>query len=254
MTSFNQLQLNVLNATSGKPGKVSDKYTFISTQTFVNDMQALGYELKAMSTPRKGLGKHMLSFGHPALPKIDALGGLEVRVNVENSHDGTSAFTLTLGIYRQVCSNGLMVGSTFIGAKVRHVGYAQAKVYAALQEVLPQAPKVLEFALAASQVTLSAEQAFNFAERAMRLRVEDNARFAPNLTRALRSEDVAPTLWNVFNRIQENLLKGNYVYENSSGHTRYAKKLTRVAEVSRVNRALWDLANEYLTQNSIIAA
>lgn len=243
MIKLNERQLELLNATAGKEGKVSDKYTFISTKRFIEDMEGLGYELKAFSTPRKGLGKHMLSFGNTLLPKTEDLGGLEVRVNVVNSHDGSSSFELSLGIFRQVCSNGLMVGSTFDVQRVRHVGYAQAKVEKALEILKPQVPALMHEVTRLSNRTLTPQDAAKIAVKALELRVIGPiVHEAPlQLLRARRTADVNFTAWNVFNRVQENLLKGSYETVDEHNRVRYAREVKSVGEIVRLNRNLWDI-------------
>lgn len=43
-----------------------------------------------------------------------------LQLMVSNSYDGALAFTSRLGAYRVLCSNGLVIGTTFLHAAVRH--------------------------------------------------------------------------------------------------------------------------------------
>ena len=104
-------QLNALTATAPSE-RVSSKYQFISSGQFVEDMRLNGWDLvNTVNRTRTGLGKHAMRFRNPAL-KLNSGDFLEIVVL--NSHDGTSSFQLSLGIYRLVCSNGLVVGKNII--------------------------------------------------------------------------------------------------------------------------------------------
>lgn len=43
-----------------------------------------------------------------------------LKLMVSNSYDGSLAFTSKLGAYRLLCSNGMVIGTTFLHAAVRH--------------------------------------------------------------------------------------------------------------------------------------
>ena len=56
--------------------------------------------------------KHMIRFRHAdSLPSV-AVGDSLVEVVLVNSHDGTSSYKLMAGIFRLVCSNGMVVSES----------------------------------------------------------------------------------------------------------------------------------------------
>ena len=58
------------------------------------------------------------------------------RILLTNSHDGMQAFKFSVGIFRLVCSNGLVVADEqFSNFKIKHKGYT----FAELREVVNQA-------------------------------------------------------------------------------------------------------------------
>src|ERR1700687_3931219 len=81
---------------------VTERYEFISTARFIEDVQSFGYILESTQSPRKGLGMHSMSFSHPTMPKIE---GLDLRLLATNSHDATSAFRLHLQVGVGLCAN-----------------------------------------------------------------------------------------------------------------------------------------------------
>ena len=56
-----------------------------------------------------------------------------------------------------------------------------------------------------------------------------------------RQEDVAPTLWTVYNRVQENLLKGM----PSDRYAPASRAVTGLDAGADINRQLWALAETF---------
>jgi len=63
------------------------------------------------------------------------------------------------------------------------------------------------------------------------------------LLTARRQEDIGSDLWTVFNRVQENTIRGGFKGE---GQKRQARELTNIDALSRVNLNLWNAAEEIL--------
>jgi len=65
---------------------------------------------------------------------------------LQNAHDGTSAYKLSLGLYRVVCTNGLVVKSAGIeDIRVRHSGAASLvdEVIEGSYRIIDEAPRAL---------------------------------------------------------------------------------------------------------------
>ena len=129
-----------------------------------------------------------------------------------NSHDGTSAYQLKLGLYRAVCTNGLVVSVGSMPAwRVLHRGNV-------VDEVVRGALEMSErFGVLATQVErmertiLDEDQRLAFATEALALRFPNDRPGAvtpADLLRPRRSEDVGDDLWHVLNVLQEALLQG----------------------------------------------
>ncbi len=54
-----------------------------------------------------------------------------------------------------------------------------------------------------------------------------------------RKEDAEPSLWNTFNVIQENAMKGGIGSFSANGRRVKTRPINSVAEDTRVNKALW---------------
>ena len=104
-----------------------------------------------------------------------------------NSHDGTSAYHLSLGLYRVVCMNGLVVKSAGIqDIRVRHSGRESLiqEVIEGSYRIIDEAPKALAQVEQWQHLQLSLPEQEVLAEAALELRdsaleVQPRALLAP---------------------------------------------------------------------------
>ena len=167
-----------------------------------------------------------------------------------NSHDGTSAYQIRVGLFRVVCTNGLIVSrGAFPTFSVAHRGNVVA-------DVVTHALRMAErFELLAAQVErmeqrrLFVDEQIRFAERALALRYaqpEQAGMAASQLLNCRRTEDAGDDLYSILNRVQENLLRGGLSRRSSNGRLVRTRRITSIREDVRVNSALWDVAAEML--------
>src|SRR5579864_73413 len=94
---------------------MSAKYGFVPTSGVIEAMIVAGFQpFSAVQSrtrvPGKGdFTKHMLRFRHEDVSQSLAVGEVVPEVVLINSHYGSSAYKLIAGLYRLICSNGLMV-------------------------------------------------------------------------------------------------------------------------------------------------
>jgi len=249
-------QNNPFTTTMPSLEHVTERYAFISTAQFIQDVQSFGYTLDRTSAPRRGLGMHSMTFSHADMPKID---GLEMRFLATNSHNGTSAFRLYIQILVQVCSNGLVAWQSKENAKVIHRGYALDKVQDALTLVRSQFDSTLQTVEQMKQRDVSPESGAEFLKQAVELR--DARPFAViDLQRVQHREQTENNAWNVFNRVQESVIRGGYrtveqaqydmprqgIVKGQNIPGRKARELTAIRDKVNVNTKLWQIAVETL--------
>jgi hypothetical protein len=90
-----------------------------------------------------------------------------------NSHDGTSGYQLMAGIFRLVCSNGLVVQSADFGSiRVHHSGGKdfQQRVIEATYQIVEEAPRTMAAIEAWKQIELTRPQQVALAEAAMEIK------------------------------------------------------------------------------------
>ena len=234
---------------------VSTRYSYLPTASVVDNMRAAGWlpvyaeEQRVRLENRKGYQKHVIRFqreGQQALARDEYMP----EVVLVNSHDAGSAYQLHAGLFRLVCSNGLMVSdSTFEHVSIRHSGLEAQEVLEASLRVLDQVPTIAESVEMFRARRLTGAESRAFAESAILLRWDD-LQTAPigaeKLLAPRRNEDAGNDLWTTYNRVQENLIRGgqkDYSRRKADGH-RHARSraVTGLDENVRLNKSLWHLA------------
>lgn len=232
---------------------VSPRYAFIPTTRVLATLQGEGWhpvhamQSKARTADGSVYAKHVLRFRKELSITREALsiGDSIPELVVTNSHNGTSAFEFWFGLFRLVCSNGLVVASgEFNRHSVRHSGYADDKVAAAAQEVIQDGPKVLAQMEKFRQTPMLPEEQRAFATSALSLKYEDGQApiAAEQLLHTRRIDDMKPDLWSTFNIVQENMLRGGLAGRASTGRRSRTREVKSVNENMRLNKSLWKLA------------
>lgn len=231
---------------------VSEKYSHIPTERVMDDMSALGWnvvdakEIKARKN--QGFQKHMLVFANPEIV-INGNDGDTVfpRILLTNSHDGKNAFTFKAGLFRLVCSNGLVIADEQFGEmKIRHMGYDFEALQSLITEIVEKLPLTVESMNKFKNKQLSQEQKQKFALEALGLRFDtENKTF--NVSEFLtptRKEDEGNDLWSVFNLVQEKLVNGMVDYRAGSKQ-RKARRIKNFQQDVKLNSELYELALAY---------
>jgi len=106
------------------------------------------------------------------------------------------------------------------------------------------ANQMLDTANAWNEITLDRQSQNTLAMAAARIRFGDeaNSDHADSLLIARRSIDAEPTLWNIFNRIQENATKGGVKVGSMK---RKSRKITNIRKDISINTELFDLVNTF---------
>jgi hypothetical protein len=231
---------------------VSEKYSHIPTERVMDDMSALGWnvvdakEIKARKN--QGFQKHMLVFANPEIV-INGNDGDTVfpRILLTNSHDGKNAFTFKAGLFRLVCSNGLVIADEQFGEmKIRHMGYDFEALQSLITQMVEKLPLTVESMNRFKNKQLSEDQKQKFALEALGLRFDtDNKTF--NVSEFLtptRKEDEGNDLWSVFNLVQEKLVNGMVDYR-AGNKQRKARRIKNFQQDIKLNSDLYELALAY---------
>ena len=237
--------------------EVSEKYTHIPTEQVIDDMELLGWkpvdakEVKARTKNTQGVQKHMLVFRNDDVVINGKDGDIVYpQILITNSHDGKNAFQFTAGLFRMICENGLVISTDeFADLKMRHMGYTFEDLQVLIRGMVEKLPLTVECMNKMKEVELKEEQMFDLAKSFLDIRVEGtentfDIQAIDDVLSAQRKKDEGNMLWEVFNRVQENIIEGNFEYITKSGKKRQARVIKNFKQDQDVNRKMFSKALE----------
>lgn len=241
-----------LNQTSRHMTKTSERYAFIPTTRALGVLQDFGWHPQSVSEAstrideNRGFQKHLLRLRNETMPFVN---GHAPEIVLVNSHMGSASFRLMFGVFRMVCSNGLIAGDTVRDYRITHKGYADDAVADAIKELMLAAPQIANSIESLNSVHLTNDQKMAYAKAAIELKYDDETKsygaMPEDLVRPLRYQEAGnDSLWQTFNTVQERLVKGRHSFRNANGAIQKARAVKSIDENTRLNRALWTLADE----------
>ena len=235
----------------------SDKYQPISTAMVVEKLQAEGfyptqaYQSVVRADDKKPFAKHMIRFRRYDLNYLDSEYFPEIVL--VNSHDGLSSYRLMLGLYRLICSNGMVAGHDYEEVRIRHQGNVIENVLEGMFRVTSSCDKMMYAVKTMQFVSLSRDAQMYLAQKAHNLRFEGIMADAIKYEQLLSSRrlgDRGDDLFSVLNVIQENLIRGGLygVYRNERGFLQSVRSraVKSIDTDIRINRQLWSSAESLL--------
>jgi len=232
--------------TTDKAPHLTDKYIQTPTSRVVEDLMNLGWEVtkaqEVKSRKYKGFQKHLIVFRNPNI-MIKGKDGDDSfpQILLTNSHDGKAAFNFRVGIFRLVCSNGLVVADAdFNNVSIRHINYTFETLQTKINEVIAKLPNLVQKINLFKTTELTETQMVDFATKAMELRTKARVNIMDVLN-ADRPQDAGNDLWVVFNRVQEKLIGGSY-----RAGKRKARSVKNFQKDIELNEQLFELAESYL--------
>lgn len=228
----------------------SSRYAHINTREVVAVLQKSGFKVHGVTVASRRsklrdplFAKHQVTLRHPDMPVV---AGITPQIMLVNSHDGSSSAQALSGAFRQVCSNGLIVGTVQEAVRVRHSGKAEQDLIDNVRRMADQSKPLFEAIDRWSAIQLSTARMHQFARLAGVLRWDDPHRFDTHTILApRRAEDDKGTLWSVFNRIQENAVRGGLLGRSASGRNATSRPLSEISANNKFNAQLWQLASEF---------
>jgi hypothetical protein len=236
--------------------EVSDRYAFVPTIDVVNALRQHGWypsEVRAQTVRGRHAdhAKHQIRFRQPGTGPLTArreVGDTHFEVVLTNSHDRTSGFQLDAGLFRLVCSNGMTVKDQNLGSiSVRHVGEAPQLITEGVDRIVTHIPRLQDAIEQWSTIQLDERSQLILANRAAELRwgsPEQAPLQAFRLLQTRRWADNSNDLWSVFNRVQENVIRGGQRGIGSTGRRVGIRAVGAIDADRRINQGLWETATE----------
>ena len=247
--------------------KVSERYSFLPTATVVEGLRAEGWtpvwagEQRIRRSDRQGFQKHLLRFAR--VNDLHRTQAERPELVLVNSHDRSSAYQLHAGVFRFVCSNGMILAdSVFARISIAHVHFEPSKVIEASFQIVREMPAIADLLEGYKARQLTTVERTAFGEAALILKYDSLEKAPVGAEKILahrRSEDARPTLWNTLNVVQENMMDGgqrDYSRRRPDRSRRFFGKTRPVKgldENVRLNKVLWHLAESLRASEPLTA-
>jgi hypothetical protein len=234
---------------------VSDKYLFVNTETIIDDLEKLGW-LPVQAAQRKSrkvegtiFSKHMVAFQNPDI-KITSKDGDDAypRILLTNSHDGMQSFKFSVGIFRLVCSNGLVVADEqFSDFRIKHKGYTFEELRNVVRQAVEDLPNRVQVMNDMKNRILTEDEKRKMALDAMLIRagvkeLQYDEETIDDILDPKREADKGDSLWSVFNVIQEKITQGDFHAALTGAKVRKVRKIKSFEKDMKVNKELFKLA------------
>jgi Domain of unknown function (DUF932) len=241
---------------------VSDRYSFLATSSILKGMRENGWapvraEQQSVRTEaRRGFQKHLIRFARAEHLHSWEKNQVRPEVVLLNSHDKSSAYQLHCGLFRLVCSNGMVVAdASFQRISIKHSGFNPDSVIEASFDVLRAVPDIMnKVQLFQDRILTDAERlALAMGAATYRWEDPDKAPVTPSmLLNPRRFGDGARDLWTTLNTVQENIIRGGQRDQSrrlpSGSRMPKSRAIKGIDEDLRLNKALWHMAEVLRTQ------
>lgn len=233
-------------------GSRSERYTYIPTSTVLDGLRKEGFQpflvmqARTRVEGKQEYTKHLIRLRHASRLVV---GEEAPEIVLVNSHDGSSSYQMIAGVYRIVCSNGLVCGDSIEDFRVRHSGNVVDKVIEGAYRILNEFDQVDAAKDSMKGIRLSPGEQNAFALAALELRFDTEEGKTMPVTPAQvliphRREDQADNLWTTFNIAQENLVRGGIPIRTAKGRRTSTRAVQGIDQNVKLNRALWLLSEE----------
>ena len=238
---------------------VSSRYGFISTQNVLEALIFNGLQPYAVQQSRSNkehgitYAKHLICFRAPQTD-LCKVGDNFPELVILNSHNGLSSYRIFVGVFRLICTNGLIVsdGAGGPAENIRHTHDVIEEVIAATGRAVQRFPSVADTITQWQGIHLTMTQQRNLALSALGLRWDVGQSPIPPeaLLVPRRYDDHGDDLWRIYNRIQENLERGGIRHSKelttqNIPRCNTTRRITGVDAKVRLNTGLWQLAASY---------
>lgn len=249
---------------TGRHASRSERYVYVNTADVLKAMRKADFvpfaaqESRARKEHKKGFVKHLIRFrAKDWQDQKMEIGTAIPEAVLINSHDGSSAYQLLAGMFRLVCTNGLIIADRTIGAvRIPHTADAIARIIAGTDTVLGETNRLLKVQKEWLKLPMNEVQQKKFAKAAHKIRWKFDDELNPTIDPDLllnvrRPEDAKSDLWTVFNRVQENAVRGGLTGqvpervvdgERLPARRVTSKEVRNINDNVKLNQGLWELA------------
>lgn len=236
---------------------VSERYGMVHTYKILEAMHAHGFvPVEVRNYMRRDpanmqFTKHMIRFRQAGKLETRTVGDVVPQVVMLNAHDRSSRYELYGGLYRLICSNGMLAseGTSIEPIILRHTHNLVENVVTESEAIIKRNKMIFDYLDKMRKIKLTDKQALQFASRALELRVSRPGVLEPaSLLVPRRNEDKSNDVWSVYNRVQENMIKGGIEGHTANGRRVVTTEIRSINADMQLNSGLWALAMHTITK------
>lgn len=187
-----------------------------------------------------------------ARSKMVVRGDVSPQLYMRNALDGSAMLGFWNGLLRMICSNGLIVSDASIAQPlaVRHLAVPALAAIIAIEEISAQSKVMFQHIDAMRTRLLSDKLQLRMASSALAIMDVKGVIKPGDLLAPRRPDDAGADVWRVFNRIQENIIRGGVTGTTATNRPTRTRGLTGIGAQLHANTALWSLAMEAIGRAS----
>lgn len=243
----------------------TDRYSFLSTIDIIKSMGKLGWNPTfAKQSGTGNHGRHAIRLENESMTDLININGLTPQIVLDNSHNGYSKAQIHMGLFRLLCSNGMVtsIPGMYDNYKFRHVGINENELEKSMAQIIENYATMTPHLQDMMDRDLKKDEKESFAIKAVALREpwrfvdpKDNSILVDKVTSLnnidslltpLRGGDQGEDLWRIFNVIQEKLVNGGYERLSDNGRKSTTRALENTAREVKFNKELWELTETFL--------
>jgi len=222
--------------------KVSDRYSFADSEYYLQKFIDADWTIhSARQVSKSEYAPHQVILRNN---DIATVGDLLPQLMFTNSHNGIKKMTINTGIYRLVCSNGLVVPTSINQSiSIKHLDLNASSTDIIINSFYEKIPVIMNNINRMKDRTLSNDEIDNFTYNALQIRFINAIGININdVVKPSRIEDYSDDLWTVFNVVQEKLIRGGIKLPTN----RHSRPINNFVNDNTINTKLWELAEQYI--------
>ena len=222
--------------------KVSNRYSFADSEYYLQKfIDADWFIHSARQVSKSEYAPHQVILRNK---DIATVGDLLPQLMFTNSHNGIKKMTMDTGIYRLVCSNGLVVPTSITQSlSIKHLDLGDSTTDTIVNSFYEKIPIIMNNIDRMRNKILTDDEIDNFAYNALQIRFINAVGININdVVKPSRIEDYSDDLWTVFNVVQEKLIRGGIQLPSK----RHSRPINNFVNDNDINTKLWQLAEQYI--------
>ena len=222
--------------------KVSNRYSFADSEYYLQKfIDADWFIHSARQVSKSEYAPHQVILRNK---DIATVGDLLPQLIFTNSHNGIKKMTIDTGIYRLVCSNGLVVPTSITQSlSIKHIDLGDSTTDTIVNSFYEKIPIIMNNIDRMRNKILTNDEIDNFTYNALQIRFINAVGININdVVKPSRIEDYSDDLWTVFNVVQEKLIRGGIQLPSK----RHSRPINNFVNDNDINTKLWQLAEQYI--------